>query len=110
MTLPSHRMRFSAAMFDALLLLDGSVRVASQDRSTPQSSFRSGVELVYVDVSVLDSDRRPSSRLFDGTSSTKLPGVAAATAAAMFRSRCRINLHCPFPRTTTAIFRLSRFC
>jgi VWFA-related protein len=52
-------MRFSAAMFGALLLLDGSVRVASQDRSTPQSSFRSGVELVYVDVSVLDSDRRP---------------------------------------------------
>ena len=33
--------------------------MVSQDRSTPQSSFRTGVELVYVDVSVLDSDRRP---------------------------------------------------
>ena len=52
-------MRFSARVFCALLLLDSSVRVVSQDRSTPQSSFRTGVELVYVDVSVLDSDRRP---------------------------------------------------
>ena len=52
-------MRVSAAVFGALLLLDGSARVVSQDRSTPQSSFRTGVELVYVDVSVLDKDRRP---------------------------------------------------
>ena len=52
-------MRVSATVFGALLLLDSSVPVVSQDRSTPQSSFRTGVELVYVDVSVLDSDRRP---------------------------------------------------
>ncbi len=53
-------MRFSAAVFGALLLLlQSSVRVGSQERSTPQSSFRTGVELVYVDVSVLDGDRRP---------------------------------------------------
>jgi VWFA-related protein len=53
-------MRFSATVFGALLLLDNSGPVVSQDRSpTPQSSFRTGVELVYVDVSVLDGDRRP---------------------------------------------------
>ena len=51
-------MRFSAALFGGLLL-DSSVPVVSQDCSTPQSSFRTGVELVYVDVSVLDSDRGP---------------------------------------------------
>jgi VWFA-related protein len=51
-------MRVSAAALMALLLLEGSARDGSQDRSAPQS-FRTGVELVYVDVSVLDSDRRP---------------------------------------------------
>src|SRR5262245_6530956 len=52
-------MRFAAGVLTALPLLDSSARVGSQDRPTPQSSFRTGIDLVYVDVSVLDSDRRP---------------------------------------------------
>jgi VWFA-related protein len=53
-------MRFSAAAVGAMALVGSSVQLVSQDRSAaPPPTFRTGIDLVYVDVSVLDRDRRP---------------------------------------------------
>src|SRR5919112_3551302 len=52
-------MRFPATILGAMLAVESSARLLSQDASPPQSTFRTGVDLVSVDVSVLDRDRRP---------------------------------------------------
>src|SRR5215213_4812686 len=53
-------MRFSAAAVGAIALVGSSVQLVSQDRSAaPPPTFRTGIDLVFVDVSVLDRDRRP---------------------------------------------------
>ena len=52
-------MRSIIAALTCGLLSAAAIKSAPQDASTPQPTFRSGVELVHVDVSVLDNDRRP---------------------------------------------------
>lgn len=44
------------------------------------------------------------------STSAKLPGVAAATAAAIVESLLLMSLHRPLPSTTIATLRPARFC
>jgi VWFA-related protein len=52
-------MRSAAALLAGGLLSVAALAGARQDRPAPQPTFRTGVDLIQLDVSVLDKDRRP---------------------------------------------------
>jgi VWFA-related protein len=53
------RMRLFCALLACCLLSTATTWSVRQDPSPPQATFRSGVDIVHVDVSVLDKDRHP---------------------------------------------------
>lgn len=72
-------------MRDAAIILVSaiawSVLIFAQDQNIPQLTYRTGIDLVQVDVSVLDKDRRPVLGLKPGDFIVKEDGTVKAIAA-----------------------------
>ena len=73
-------MRVAAAILTASTIVWSALTFA-QDTNVPQLTYRTGIDLVQVDVSVLDKDRRPVVGLKPGDFVVKEDGKVRAIAA-----------------------------
>ena len=81
------------------LIVAGVVATLAQQSTPPQTTFRSGVDLILIEATVLDKDGRPIADLQAKEFSVKLGGKTRTVAAAEYVPAGRAAASAPVPST-----------